>query len=100
MPIQIVVVPDLGGAETVEVIDLGLASGDVVALEDSLLVLESDKAAMDMPSPVAGAVSYTHLTLPTFYSGSITVAAAPVNKKFNYLISLHLKTALSTTTLN
>lgn len=54
MPIQIVVVPDLGGAETVEVIDLGLASGDVVALEDSLLVLESDKAAMDMPSPVAG----------------------------------------------
>ena len=54
VPIQIVMVPDLGGAETVEVIDLGLASGDVVALEDSLLVLESDKAAMDMPSPVAG----------------------------------------------
>ena len=54
MPIQIVVVPDLGGAETVEVIDLGLVSGDIIALEDSLLVLESDKAAMDMPSPVAG----------------------------------------------
>jgi len=52
--IQIVVVPDLGGAETVEVIELGLAAGDAVAVEDSLLVLESDKATMDVPSPAAG----------------------------------------------
>jgi len=48
------VVPDLGGAETVEVIELGLAAGDAVAVEDSLLVLESDKATMDVPSPAAG----------------------------------------------
>ena len=54
MTIQIVVVPDLGGAETVEVIELGLAAGDAVAVEDSLLVLESDKATMDVPSPAAG----------------------------------------------
>lgn len=54
MTIQTVVVPDLGGAETVEVIELGLAPGDNVEVEDSLLVLESDKATMDIPSPSAG----------------------------------------------
>jgi pyruvate dehydrogenase E2 component (dihydrolipoamide acetyltransferase) len=52
--IQTVVVPDLGGAETVEVIELGLAPGDNVEVEDSLLVLESDKATMDIPSPATG----------------------------------------------
>ena len=54
MTIQTVVVPDLGGAETVEVIELGLAPGDNVEVEDSLLVLESDKATMDIPSPATG----------------------------------------------
>ena len=54
MTIQTVVVPDLGGAETVEVIELGLAPGDSVEVEDSLLVLESDKATMDIPSPATG----------------------------------------------
>ena len=51
---QTVVVPDLGGAETVEVIELGLQPGDQVEVEDSLLVLESDKATMDVPSPASG----------------------------------------------
>jgi pyruvate dehydrogenase E2 component (dihydrolipoamide acetyltransferase) len=55
--IQTVVVPDLGGAETVEVIELGLAPGDNVEVEDSLLVLESDKATMDIPSPATGVFS-------------------------------------------
>ncbi len=54
MTIQTIVVPDLGGAETVEVIELGLSPGDSIEVEDSLLVLESDKATMDIPSPAAG----------------------------------------------
>jgi pyruvate dehydrogenase E2 component (dihydrolipoamide acetyltransferase) len=54
--IQTIVVPDLGGAETVEVIELGLSPGDSIEVEDSLLVLESDKATMDIPSPAAGAL--------------------------------------------
>lgn len=54
MTIHTVVVPDLGGAETVEVIELCLAAGDNVEVEDSLLVLESDKATMDIPSPATG----------------------------------------------
>jgi len=55
--IQTVVVPDLGGAETVEVIELGLSPGDSVEVEDSLLVLESDKATMDIPSPATGVLT-------------------------------------------
>lgn len=54
MAVEIVTVPDLGGAESVDVIELSLAPGDTVALEDSLLVLESDKATMDVPSPYEG----------------------------------------------
>tara|TARA_B110000037_G_scaffold28991_1_gene34532 strand:+ start:15687 stop:17372 length:1686 start_codon:yes stop_codon:yes gene_type:complete len=52
--VEIVTVPDLGGAESVDVIELSLAQGDKVAIEDSLLVLESDKATMDVPSPHEG----------------------------------------------
>lgn len=54
MAIEIVTVPDLGGAESVDVIELNLTPGDSVELEDSLLVLESDKATMDVPSPHTG----------------------------------------------
>jgi pyruvate dehydrogenase E2 component (dihydrolipoamide acetyltransferase) len=52
--IEIIRVPDLGGAETVDVIELSLAQGDNIAAEDSIVVLESDKATMDVPSPIAG----------------------------------------------
>ncbi len=56
MAVEIVTVPDLGGAESVDVIELSLTPGDSVALEDSLLVLESDKATMDVPSPYEGSL--------------------------------------------
>ena len=54
MAIETIVVPDLGGAESVDVIELSLAQGDSIGVEDSLLVLESDKATMDVPSPYEG----------------------------------------------
>ncbi len=53
---QTVNVPDIGGAENVDVIEVCVAPGDEVAAEDSLIVLESDKASMDVPSPMAGKV--------------------------------------------
>ena len=56
MAIEIVTIPDLGGAESVEVIELCTAVGDAVEQEESLVVLESDKASMDVPSPVDGSV--------------------------------------------
>lgn len=53
---QTVPVPDIGGAENVEVIEIAVSPGDIVAVEDTLITLESDKASMDIPSPAAGKV--------------------------------------------
>lgn len=49
-----VVVPDLGTPDAVEVIEIMVAPGDTIAEGDSLLVLESDKASMEIPAPFAG----------------------------------------------
>lgn len=51
-----VVVPDIGDFKDVPIIDILVAVGDNVSAEDSLITLESDKAAMDVPSPAAGTV--------------------------------------------
>ncbi len=56
MTTEKILVPDLGGADEVEVIEVCVAAGDTVAEEDSLIVLESDKASMEIPSPMAGKV--------------------------------------------
>ena len=47
-------IPDLGGADEVTVIEIAAKAGDDVAEDDSLIVLESDKASMDIPAPQAG----------------------------------------------
>ncbi|MCB1687011.1 MAG: 2-oxo acid dehydrogenase subunit E2 [Halioglobus sp.] len=56
MPVEQVTVPDIGGAEGAEVIELLVAVGDLVKLDQSLIVLESDKASMEIPSTLAGTV--------------------------------------------
>ena len=53
---EIIKVPDIGGSEGVEVIEICVAVGDSVEKEDSLVVLESDKASMEVPSPMSGKV--------------------------------------------
>ncbi|OYV54765.1 MAG: hypothetical protein B7X00_01040 [Legionella sp. 21-45-4] len=49
-------VPDIGGAQQVDVIEILVAPGDVIAKDTSLVTLESDKASMEIPSPKAGKV--------------------------------------------
>jgi dihydrolipoamide dehydrogenase len=49
-------VPDLGDVKGVSVLDVLVKKGDKVAVEDPLISLESDKAAMDVPSPVSGVI--------------------------------------------
>lgn len=49
-------VPDLGGSDEVEVIEISVKVGDTVAAEDSILVVESDKATVELPSPLAGQI--------------------------------------------
>ena len=52
-----VCVPDLGGIDEVEVIEIEVAVGDSLQAEDTLLVLESDKATMEVPVPNDGKVA-------------------------------------------
>jgi pyruvate dehydrogenase E2 component (dihydrolipoamide acetyltransferase) len=49
-------IPDIGDFKDVDVIDVLIAEGDTVKVEDSLITLESDKASMDVPSPYAGTI--------------------------------------------
>ena len=56
MSIEIVKVPDIGDYDSVDVIEVNVAEGDVIAEEDSLITLETDKASMEVPSPVAGKI--------------------------------------------
>ena len=50
-------VPDLGGADDVEVIEILVSPGDVIELEQTLVVMEGDKATMDLPATAAGTVA-------------------------------------------
>ena len=50
-------VPDIGDFKDVPVIEVLVKVGDTVQAEDSLITLESDKATMDVPSPVSGVVT-------------------------------------------
>jgi pyruvate dehydrogenase E2 component (dihydrolipoamide acetyltransferase) len=49
-------VPDIGTDEAVDLVELSVKPGDTVAEGDTLVVLESDKASMEIPSPAAGVV--------------------------------------------
>jgi dihydrolipoamide dehydrogenase len=57
MSIKELILPDIGGFESVEIIELHVAVGDKVKKEDPILTLESDKATMDIPSPYNGTIS-------------------------------------------
>ena len=63
MSIVEVKVPDIGDFNDVPVIELLVKVGDVVKAEDSLVTLESDKATMDVPSPVSGVVTELKLKI-------------------------------------
>ena len=56
MSISEVKVPDIGDFQDVEVIEVICQEGQSVAVEDPLITLESDKASMDVPSPLAGRI--------------------------------------------
>ncbi len=57
MSTEIIRVPDIGGATDVEVIEISIEVGDIVEVDQSIIVLETDKASMDVPSSMAGKVT-------------------------------------------
>ena len=58
-----VTVPDIGEFSKVEIIEVHVKAGDKLAAEDPLITLESDKAAMEVPSPAAGTVEEVSVAL-------------------------------------
>lgn len=63
MTIQTISVPDIGGTEGAEVIEVSIAVGDTVEVEQSIIVLETDKASMDIPSSLAGKVTKINVNI-------------------------------------
>ncbi len=58
-----VLVPDIGDYKGVSVIEVMVKVGDAINVDDTLLTLETDKAAMDVPSPYAGVVKELHVEI-------------------------------------
>jgi pyruvate dehydrogenase E2 component (dihydrolipoamide acetyltransferase) len=54
-------VPDLGDFRDVEVVEVLVAPGDIVALETPLITLETEKATMDVPATAAGRITALHV---------------------------------------
>ena len=80
--LQNVLIPDIGDATDVEVIEINVAVGDTITIDDTLITLESDKASMDVPSPVAGTIAEIKVAVgDKVAEGSLilTVEAATVN---------------------
>lgn len=74
-----VAVPDIGDYHDVDVIAVEVKVGDTVAVDDTLITLETDKATMDVPSTVAGKVTAVYLNVNDKVSEGtpiIAVAAA------------------------
>src|SRR5580692_4739414 len=83
-----VLVPDIGGFKDVSVIDVLVKDGQQIEKETPLITIETEKAAMDVPSPVAGKIAQVKLkTGDKVSEGSLILllepaaaAAAPAEK--------------------
>lgn len=68
-----ILVPDLGGFENIEIIEMFVSEGDSVKKETSLFSLESDKAVMDIPSPYEGIIKKLFVTAGDKVSKGVTI---------------------------
>lgn len=74
-----IIVPDIGDSEAVEIIEILVAVGDQVMLDDSLVTLESDKASMEIPASAAGVIdSITIKVGDTVSSGDVIGTMKPM----------------------
>ncbi len=79
-------VPDIGGFKGVTVIEVAIKAGETIAVEQTLITVETDKATMDVPAPFAGVVKEVKLKvgdkvsegdLIALVEGSLAKAVAP-----------------------
>lgn len=79
MAIQEIKVPDLEGAQDVGVVEVYVQAGDAVEIEDPVISLESDKAVMDMPSPVKGRITEIKISAGDTVNTGDVVALAEIS---------------------
>ena len=73
-------VPDIGDFKDIPIIELLSKAGDTVQVEDALMTLESDKATLDVPSPVAGVIQEMKVKLGDKVSTGTLVATVMVSE--------------------
>ena len=72
---QLIKVPDIGGAEGAEIVEVLVAPGDMIETEQSLVVVESDKASMEIPAPMSGVVGELRVAVgDTVSEGDVILA--------------------------
>ncbi len=85
-------IPDIGSFDSVEVIEVMVKVGDSIKKEDSLIIVESEKASMDIPSPFEGVVEEIKVKVGNHvkecieiivFTASENVAEKPLEKKVN-----------------
>ena len=82
-------VPDIGDYADVPVIEVLVSPGDTVAPEDALITLESDKATMDVPSPLQGVVQELKVAVgDSVAEGAVILLAAPDSLPISFAISI------------
>ncbi|MEP7072586.1 MAG: dihydrolipoyllysine-residue acetyltransferase [Nitrosospira sp.] len=78
-----VLIPDIGDFQDVPVIEVLVKSGDSVKAEDPLIVLESDKATIEVPSPFAGVVGEVSVKLGDKVSEGALILVMQVSEADN-----------------
>src|ERR1700729_2817720 len=75
------IVPDIGSAHDVSVVDVLVKPGDVVEVDTPLVTLETDKASMDVPSTLAGTVAEVLLKRGDKASAGTVIARVETNSQ-------------------
>jgi pyruvate dehydrogenase E2 component (dihydrolipoamide acetyltransferase) len=77
--IKTINLPDVGDFDEIEIIEVLIVPGDEIAAEDSIIVLESDKATMEIPSPYAGIIKSVSVHVGDRISEGTEVAKVEVS---------------------
>lgn len=74
-------IPDIGGATQVDVIEIMVQVGQQIEVDTPLITLESDKASMEIPSPVAGKITKLNIKVGDKVSEGDVILLATVESK-------------------
>jgi len=71
--LQMIAVPDIGDFKNVPIVEVKVKPGDLIAIDDTLIVVESDKATLDVPAPSSGRVKEVKVALGDLVSAGTMI---------------------------